>query len=148
MARWTRDTFRDAHLPHRLGVIRAFRNRTGAEPHDVYCGLKDGALITCRVLWAILGVTIDSRRETAPDSPTVVPDFNSFPRLPVGVSVRTFTKAEFMTLPCARQIIFALVAANKCVAHIDEYPDHGVNDAILDATIDATVSEIHGRISF
>jgi hypothetical protein len=147
MPKWTCETFRDAHLPHRLGILRAFRGRTGAECHEVHCGLKDGALVTCRVLWAILGVTVDSRRETQPDSPSVTPDFTPFSRLPPGVTVRSFTSAEFDALRATRQITLALIAANKCVAHIDEYPDHGVDEGVLDATIDATLGEIHARVS-
>ena len=147
MAKWTQETFRDAHLPHRLGVLRAFHQRTGAESHEVHCGLKDGALITCRVLWSILGVKVHSQRETQPDSPTIIPDFAPFSRLPRGVTVRSFTPAEFTALPAAREITLALVAANKCVAHIDEYPDHGVDEGVLDATIDATVAEVHSRVS-
>jgi hypothetical protein len=147
MPKWTRETFRGAHLPHRLGILRAFRDRTGAERDEVHCGLKDGALITCRVLWAILGVKIDSRRETRPDSPSVTPDFTPFSRLPSGVTVRSFTSAEFDALLASRKITLALIAANKCVAHIDEYPNHGVDEDILDATIDATLEEIHARVS-
>ena len=147
MSKWTRETFRDGHLPHRLGVLNAFRRRTGAESQEVHCGLKDGALITCRVLWTILGVKIYSQQETQPNSPSVTPEFAPFLHLPPGVTVRSFTQAEFTALPAARQITLALVAANKCVAHIDEYPDHGVDESILDTTIDATVAEVHARVS-
>jgi hypothetical protein len=98
-------------------------------------------------LWTILGVKIDSQRETQPESPSVIPQFVQFTRLPPGVSVRSFTSAEFTALPAARRITLALVAANKCVAHIDEYPDHGVDESVLDATIEATLAEVHARVS-
>ncbi len=148
MAKWTRDRFRDAHLPHRLGVVGAFRQRTGSESHETHCALKDGALITCRVLWEILGVKIDSRSETEPHSPITGPDFVPFSKLPVGVNVRSFTADDFGRLPCGQEVILVLVAANKCVAHIDEYPDHGVDEKTLDTVIDATISEIRNRVSY
>ncbi|WP_131989887.1 hypothetical protein [Chthoniobacter flavus] len=93
-------------------------------------------------------MSIDSRSETQPHSPTVTPAFVPFRRLPSGVTVRSFSAAEFGALPSAQQITLALVAANKCVAHIDEYPDHGVDARVLDAAIDTTLAEIHARISF
>ena len=43
-------------------------------------------------------------------------------------------------------IILVLVAANKCVAHLDAYPNHGVTAEILDRVIDVTLSEIDARV--
>ena len=111
-------------------------------------------MVTCRVLWSLLGVIIDSTREVAPHAPNVMPQFTPFERqgrhpatLPAGVSVRPFSKAEFDALPTAQDILLVLVAANKCVAHLDEYPDHGVSEGILDRVIDTTIAEINARVS-
>ena len=94
--------------------------------------MKDGALVTCRVLWSLLGVVIDSKREVTPAAPTSAPRFASFQNLPASVVVSGFSKPEFDALPTAQDIILVLVAANKCVAHLDEYPDHGVSAEVLD----------------
>jgi hypothetical protein len=108
--------------------------------------MKDGAMVTCRVLWSLLGVVIDSRRGSEPHAPTVTPEFKPFPKLPAGITVRTFSSPEFQALPCTTDITKVLVAANKCVAHIDQYPDHGVSEEMLDRVIDVTISEIQARV--
>lgn len=116
--------------------------------------MTDGAMVTCRVLWSLMGVVTDSTRETMPHAPTIAPKFEPFEKqsrrpakLPAGVTIRSFSKAEFDALPCAQDIILVLVAANKCVAHLDEYPDHGVSEGILDRVIDTTITEINARVS-
>ncbi len=65
----------------------------------------------------------------------------------MGVTVRSFSKAEFYELPGNEEITLVLVAANKCVAHLDEYPDHGVTEEILDCVIERTITEIDARVS-
>jgi len=109
--------------------------------------MKDGAMVTCRVFWSLLGVVIDSRAETSPGMPAVRSEFRQFGALPAGVAVRSFSKTDFDTLPTAHDITLVLVAANKCVAHLDEYPDHGVTEDVLDRVIDTTIEEIKGRVS-
>ena len=147
MPSWTSRDFLDRHLAHRLGVLRGFRMRAGTEPHEIHCAMKDGALITCRVLWSLLGVRVDSTQETVPSQPTVVPRFIAFPNLPPGVTVASITSlADFESLPSVQEIILVLVAANKCVAHLDAYPDHGVTADILDRVIDVTLREIDARV--
>jgi len=147
MPSWTSGDFLDRHLAHRLGVLRGFRMRAGTEPHEIHCAMKDGALITCRVLWSLLGVRVDSTQERLPSQPTVVPRFTAFPDLPSGVTVTSLTSlADFHSLQCAPEIILVLVAANKCVAHLDAYPDHGVTADILDRVIDVTLREIDARV--
>jgi hypothetical protein len=115
--------------------------------------MKDGAIVTCRVLWSLLGVIIYSTYEIAPHAPTVKPCFKPFEsqgkhpvKLPLGVTVRSLSEAEFIGLPAASEIILVLVAANKCVAHLDEYPDHGVTEDILGRVIDTTLMEIEARV--
>jgi hypothetical protein len=154
MAAWTANDFRKRHLEHRLNVLRGFRVRRADRTVQEHCAMTDGAMVTCRVLWSLMGVVTDSTKETRPHAPTVSPKFEPFEKqgrwpatLPIGVTVRAFSKAEFDALPCALDIILVLVAANKCVAHLDEYPDHGVSEAILDRVIDTTIAEINARVS-
>jgi hypothetical protein len=116
--------------------------------------MKDGAMVTCRVLWSLLGVIIDSTREVAPHAPKVTPCFKTFEnqgrhpvKLPLGVTVRSISEAEFGRLRVRDDIVLVLVAANKCVAHLDAYPDHGVTEDVLDRVIDTTISEIDARVS-
>ena len=49
--------------------------------------------------------------------------------------------ADFASLPTSQDIILVLVVANKYVAHLDEYPDHGVTKGILDRVIDITLAQ-------
>ena len=109
--------------------------------------MKDGAMVTLRVLWSLLGVVVYSQNEESPATPMVLPTFRPFPKLPPGISVRSFSSHEFDALSCSGDVMLVLVAANKCVAHIDEYPDHGVSETILDRVIHVTFAEIAARIS-
>jgi hypothetical protein len=115
--------------------------------------MKDGALVTCRVLWSLMGVVVKSEQESAPHMPTVRPNFREFEkqgrppgRLPVGVTVRSFSESEFDALPSSEDVVMVLVAANKCVAHLDENPDHGVSERVLDCVIETTISEVCARV--
>jgi hypothetical protein len=147
MTPWTSDEFLHRHLPHRLGVLHGFKMRAGAEPHEIHCAMKDGALITCRVLWSLLGVRVDSTDERLPSQPSVVPHFAAFSNLPAGITVSRITsETDFASLPSPEEIILVLVAANKCVAHLDAYPEHGVTADILDRVIDVTLAEIKARV--
>lgn len=153
MAIWTKNDLLKRHLPHRLNVLRGFRNRSNLESIEAHCAMKDGAMVTCRVLWSLMGVTVKSTNEMTPSAPTVTPDFKAFEsqginpvKLPAGVNVNSFSKAQFDVLQFSKEIILVLVAANKCVAHIDEDPDHGVSKEILDKVIDTTITEINSRI--
>jgi hypothetical protein len=116
--------------------------------------MKDGAMVTCRVLWSLLGVVINSTQELTPHKPAVPPQFKPFEKqgrhpakLPMGVTVIPFSRKEFDVVPCAQDIVLVLVAANKCVAHLDEYPNHGVSEDILDRVIDTTIAELNRRVS-
>jgi len=151
---WTSDDLRQRHLPHRIQVLHGFRSRSGSESPEAHRAMKDGAIVTCRVLWSLLGVIIYSTDEIAPNAPTVKPCFKPFEnqgkhpaKLPSGVTVRSLSEAEFTHLPSPSEIILVLVAANKCVAHLDEYPDHSVTEDILDRVIDTTLTEISARVS-
>jgi hypothetical protein len=100
-----------------------------------------------------MGVVFHSTQEQTPYAPKVKPVFKRFEKqgrwpakLPAGIKVCSFTEAEFRALPW-EDIRLVLVAANKCVAHLDEDPDHGVTEDILDRVIDITLREIKARVS-
>jgi len=154
MAAWTASDFRKRHLEHRLNVLRGFRNRRLDCGVPEHCAMTDGAMVTCRVLWSLMGVVMDSTQETMPHAPSAKPGFKAFERqgrrpakLPAGVTVHPFSEQQFYGLPCAKDVILVLVAANKCVAHLDEYPDHGVTEGVLDRVIDTTIAEVNSRVS-
>jgi hypothetical protein len=136
--------FLNADIPHRLAVLRGFRDRCSNLHSDT--AAMDGAMVTCRSLWAILGVAVDSKNKPNPSSLSLGPC--TFP-LPSNVQVaRLDAKVRDNLDNCAigREIVKVLVAANKCVAHLDKDADHEVDKDILDRVIDHTVGEIKARI--
>jgi hypothetical protein len=117
----------------------------------VYNALLDASMVTCRSLWELLGVTVPSLSEKNPASPTVAAEFSSWikyikPKLPPGIEIWKFDERQFNDLPEKKEIVLVLVAANKCVAHLDAYADHGVGDAQMDSAIEATLREVGNRI--
>lgn len=158
MKPWTAEELLGSHLGHRQSILHAFRDRAKLE-HSVdfavyrnaYNALLDASMVTCRSLWELIGVTISSTAEKNPGNPAVVPQFKSWakyiqPILPPGIEVIPFDQAQFDTLPERKEVILVLVAANKCVAHLDAYPNHGVGSAEMEAAIEATLREIPKRI--
>jgi hypothetical protein len=106
----------------------------------------DGAIVTCRSIWAILGVEVNSRNKPDPSSLPLDPCRSP---LPSGVQVKRFDFRERYSLnksSIGREIVKVLVAGNKCVAHLDKDADHEVDKDILDRVIDRTVTEIKARI--
>jgi len=147
MQKWTADDFHNRHLEHRLNVLPGFRfRRTGCNGPE-YSAMKDGAIVTRRVLWELMGVVLNRRKEVLPAAPKVRPVFTPFQKLPTGITVRPFSQTQFDALACSRGIVLVLVAANNCVAHIDEYPEHGVTQPIPECVIDTTIREIAQRVS-
>jgi hypothetical protein len=158
MKPWTADELLGSHLAHRLSILHAYRERAKLE-HNVeeavyrnaYNALLDAAMVTCRSLWELIGVTVPSQPEKNPANPTVGPQFKSWaryiaPSLPVGIEVLPFDKVQFDALPERKSVIMVLVAANKCVAHLDQYPNHGVGSAEMESAIEATLREVPKRI--
>lgn len=108
-------------------------------------------MVTCRSLWELIGVTVPSRKEVNPANPAVEVKFDFWkerirPILPDGIVITPFNGAEFDALPEKTALILVLVAANKCVAHLDRFPDHGVGDAELEPVVGVTLREIAKRI--
>jgi len=150
MKPWTADSLLGCHLEHRKSILTAFRRRPHVD-RDVYNALIDATMVTCRSLWELIGVTVPSGREKNTGSPSVAPEFKSWkkwiqPILPAGIEVLPFDQAQWDQLAEKKEIVMVLVAANKCVAHLDAYPDHGVGPAQLDPVIELTLREIEKRI--
>ena len=155
---WTADELLGSHLGHRLSILHAYRNRAKLEERvefaiyrNAYNALLDASMVTCRSLWELIGVTVPSQPEKNPANPAVGPQFrlwakNIKPILPPGIEILPFDEAQFNALPEKKSVILVLVAANKCVAHLDQYPNHGVGDAEMESAIDATLREIPKRI--
>lgn len=149
MDQWTANDFMNRHLEHRLNVLKGFQNRDHEKTdRNAYSAMKDGAIITCRPLWELLGVTINSSDETTPEKPNIKPRFKKWLDTPIGIKINKFDETEFNKLNSRDDIILVLVAANKCVAHLDKYPDHGVTEQVLLNVIKITISEIENRVKY
>jgi len=154
MNSWTAEQLLGSHLEHRQSILRAYRNRAEVKKHvapeayrNVYNALVDAAMVTCRSLREFLGVTVPSQNEKNTGSPAVGPEFKSWKKylqriLSLGIEIVPFDEAQFAALREKREIVLVLVAANKCVAHLDAYPNHGVGAAEIEAVIDVTFREI------
>lgn len=111
----------------------------------------DGAMVTCRSLWEILGVV---RVKPSRGTPKACPFGRAISKLPPNVNVTRFNDQEITTLNegiankdvNAVEILKVLVGANSCVAHLDDDTDHEVTEHILDRVIDRTIIEIRDRI--
>lgn len=140
------------HLEHRIGILEAFCKKhaavTAAFGQDAFCAMFDGALVTCRSLWALLGIMLNSRDEVTPATPTADCKTNpSNPERPVEIVVDRISKADFdATYPRTSPRYVCLVAANKCVAHLDEHPNHGATASLLVDAISVTLPELEKRI--
>jgi hypothetical protein len=151
MEPWTADSLLGSHLEHRRSILLAYHDHRADVHRYVYNALLDAAMVTCRSLWELIGVTVPSRKEQNTGNPAVAPEFDSWrktiaPILPAGIEVLPFDRAQFDALPEKQEIILVLVAANKCVAHLDAYPDHGVGEPQILPVIDVTLREIQRRI--
>lgn len=152
LAPWDLNSFRDDHLPHRVAILKAFINhwrKFTERDKEIWFALKDAAMITCRAIWEILGVRTDNKEETDPANPGNVTILFQAAKvdLPSGVTVTSIKPLEFLQLPEAGDLLLVLVAANKCVAHLDEYPNNGVSEQVLGKAINSTLKEIKKRIS-
>jgi hypothetical protein len=139
----------ERHLPHRLSVLRGFLDCPRDErAWNIYNAAKDGAMVTCRSLWHLMGVASASRDEKAPHAPLVPLDATDYPTSKSigGVAVPQFTLSEVKALPLHDDLRLVLIAGNKCVAHLDEYPDHGVDHDVLTRVIGLTIGELKKRV--
>lgn len=146
--------FRDAHIPHRVSILEEFiANRTKTSRNGFNCYI-DATLITIRSLCGLLGFEIDSRRITDmgnPAEPAV--KFARFAKIRSNIdSSVTITpiasETELHQIPEWKEIIISLNAANKCVAHFDEYSDleHRATPAIVEAAARAVLRELKTRV--
>ncbi|MDO8540582.1 MAG: hypothetical protein Q7S40_09130 [Opitutaceae bacterium] len=151
-----------SHLEHRKSILHEFvTNRRSVSRNGANCYF-DATLITCRSLWALLGVSSNSRSET--DLKTAVGTKLSFADLAARsardcpwleiraniapeVVIEPFrSEAELDTLPEKKEIVKVLAAANKCVAHFADILHHGVDEYELESVARRLLDEITRRI--
>jgi hypothetical protein len=153
----TEREFLNAHIPHRLAVLRGYlvawskqqklRQTLPYDGHfpvdydghfgDLYRSSLDGAFITIRSLWSILGAKADNRNRQKLNKAS--------PKgIPTGVSLSPFKQDELDKMPLA--VLEVLVAADKCIAHMATDPYHNVDGAKMTSVINITFHEVERRI--
>ena len=148
------ERFRDAHLPHRISILEEFianRNATTRAGFNCYI---DSTLITCRALCGLLGFETDSRSVadmSDPQQPKV--SFKRFAAIRQNLDSRIRIdnikdENELRQITEWREIIMALNAANKCVAHFDEFSDleHSADPDTVAVAAKAVLREVNTRI--
>ena len=145
------------HLEHRLSIPQEFISGRKTVSRNGYNCYFDATLITCRSLFALLGLTTNSHDETDLKNPRQTKlcfsDSRSFRDIRDSISplvvIKPFSsQADLDALPEKNQIIRALVAANMCVAHFESHLDHGVSDSELEAVAKRLLHEIAERIQY
>ncbi len=150
----TLDRFQNAHLPHRKSILEEYiTNRSTTSRPGFNCYI-DSALITIRSFCGLLGFEIDSRKVTDmanPNQPTI--NFRRFPKivsnLERGILITSIQSEEDLhQIPEWKEMIIALNAANKCVAHFDEYSDleHKATPEIVETAAKAILRELSTRV--
>lgn len=142
------------HLEHRLSILHEFiTGRTTVSRNGINCYF-DATLITCRSLFALLGLTTNSHDETDLKNPTKTKlsfsGSESFKKIRDSISplvvIKPFSSVGDLELPEKSQIIKVLVAANMCVAHFEKYLDHDVHESDLEIVAARLLLEISNRI--
>ena len=140
------------HLEHRISILEEFITGRKSVSRSGFNCYFDATLITCRSLFALLGVTTTSFDETDLKNPRATRvSFSRFSDVRASISplvvIRPFSsEADLDALPEKSQIIKVLVAANMCVAHFEAYLDHGVNEDELEAVVRRLLHEVSTRI--
>ncbi len=150
----TLERFRDAHLPHRISILEEFianRHKTSRAGFNCYI---DSTLITCRALCGLLGFEINSKSVSDmgdPTQPTV--SFKRFEDIRNNLDSRITinnvkNEKELQQIPNWKEIIVSLNAANKCVAHFDEFSDleHRADPDTVAIAATAVLREMNSRI--
>lgn len=143
-----------SHLAHRTSILREFvDNRRSVSRAGFNCYF-DATLITCRSLWALLGVSSQSRNETDLKSAVgTTLSFTGFAEIRKNIApevgITEFkSELELDALPEKREIVKVLAAANKCVAHFADILHHGVDENELERVAKRLLDELNKRIKF
>ncbi len=143
------------HLEHRTSILQEFITGRKTVSRNGFNCYFDATLITCRSLFALLGLTTNSRSETDLKNPTKTKlcfsDSDDFKKIRDSISplvvIKPFSsEANLDVLPEKSQIIKVLVAANMCVAHFEKYLEHGVHESELEMVAKRLLHEISDRI--
>jgi len=141
-----------SHLEHRTSILSAFISERKKVSRDGFNCYFDATVITCRSLWALLGITMSSHCETDLKKPTATKlSFSNFANIRKNISplvqITPFSSdAEFDALPERDAIIKVLAAANKCVAHFEDLLDHGVHEDELEMVAKRVLCELSHRV--
>ena len=150
----TLERFRDAHLRHRISILEEFitnQHKTSRAGFNCYI---DSTLITCRALCGLLGFEINSKLVSDmgdPTQPTV--SFKRFKDIRSNLDSRITinnvkNEKELQQIPNWKEIIVSLNAANKCVAHFDEFSDleHKADPDTVAIAARAVLREMNSRV--
>jgi len=151
----TLERFRNAHLPHRMSILEEYiTNRNNSTRAGFNCYI-DSVLITCRSLCGLLGFEVKSRDVTDMGDATQPKfEFKRFKDIRKNLDPRIVinnvkNENELRQIADWKEIILCLIAANKCVAHFDEYSDleHKADPNTVAIAAGAVLREINNRIN-
>jgi len=148
---------RERHLAHRLSILHEFiDNRQNATRAGFNCYI-DAAMITCRSLFGLLGLEIESRRERDTANPTDSGSIFKFDRftkiretIDQKVCIRPISTDDVRnwTDEWKTKVRRVLVAANKCVAHFDVDLEHSANADLVSEVAAFLCNEMTNRITY
>jgi hypothetical protein len=151
---YTLDEMRQ-HLEHRESILREFvdnRNSANVSRDGFNCYI-DAAMITCRTMWGVLGVSLNTHNEMSLVSPISIPQlpWKSYHKIrnQIDQSVRIDefkSLPELQALPEYDLIVKVLATANKCVAHFEDMLFHDLKADELEPVAKRLLMELETRV--
>ena len=142
-------------MPHRISILREYIDNHENTSRGGFNCYIDATLITIRSLCGLLGFEADSRKviDMADPNQSII-KFAKFAKIranldPSIIIINIKNKNELESIPEWQEIIVALNAANKCVAHFDEFSDleHEATPDIVAKVAKAIIREVSARIT-